>query len=172
MWKYFFVFMGHYVTSIMWEKCGEDFESTEHLINHLQSHTAEIYYCNVCSKHFSFESHLKQQRRYQCKKCGKCFIHMGHLNIHMKIHTREKLYQCKEWEKCFPSKHNLDRHMAIHTYSNLKIHKTHTGEKLNQWKECGKCFIRDTWIRIWGFTQGRNRTSAKNVRNASAGRKT
>ncbi|XP_064848191.1 zinc finger protein 37-like [Oncorhynchus masou masou] len=164
-----FVFMGHFVHHVrethtknqdyMCGVCGEDFESTECMIDHLQTHTTEIYYCDVCSKRFSFESHLKQhmlvhtgERQYQCKECGKCFIHSGQLNTHMKIHTREKLYQCKECEKCFPSKHNLDRHMVIHIYSNLKMHKTHTGEKRYQCKECGKCFLHkghlNTHIRI------------------------
>ncbi|XP_063603166.1 zinc finger protein 112-like [Penaeus indicus] len=50
-----------------------------------------------------------------CEACGKKFSKRRYLNIHMRVHTKEKPYRCDICDKGFPSKNNLVKHIRVHT---------------------------------------------------------
>uniref|UniRef100_A0A3P9HLQ1 C2H2-type domain-containing protein n=1 Tax=Oryzias latipes TaxID=8090 RepID=A0A3P9HLQ1_ORYLA len=92
-----------------------------------------------------------------CKVCGEAFSHVGHLHVHVQVHTREKPYRCGVCGKCCSSSGRLQEHQRSHTgekpfrcqicgkgftqMAHLKVHmRIHTGEKPYSCPVCGKCF--------------------------------
>ena len=76
---------------------------------------------------------------HQCHMCDKSFDNSGLLNMHVSVHTGEKLYKCYICDKAFSYSRSLDRHMQHHTYlmcdkaftasGELEKHtRVHTGE--------------------------------------------
>ncbi|KAK7915429.1 hypothetical protein WMY93_011190 [Mugilogobius chulae] len=99
-----------------------------------------------------------------CKVCGEAFSHMGHLHVHVQVHTREKPYRCGVCGKCCSSSGRLQEHQRSHTgekpfrcqicgkgftqMAHLKVHmRIHTGEKPYSCPVCGKCFSRSDKIK-------------------------
>ncbi|CAH1271008.1 ZNF569 [Branchiostoma lanceolatum] len=69
------------------------------------------------------------EKPYQCGKCGREFIHISELKVHMRCHTGEKPYKCGECSRRFGMLCALKTHM-----------RTHTGEKPYRCEKCGKQF--------------------------------
>lgn len=66
------------------------------------------------------------KKLHKCRKCGKCFQMYSSLNMHERVHIREKPHNCSNYSKSF-----------------LKVHdKIHYGEYAYKCTECGKCFTR------------------------------
>ncbi|TNM88465.1 hypothetical protein fugu_004719 [Takifugu bimaculatus] len=99
-----------------------------------------------------------------CKVCGEAFSHIGHLHVHVQVHTREKPYRCGVCGKCCSSSGRLQEHQRSHTgekpfrcqicgkgftqMAHLKVHmRIHTGEKPYSCPVCGKCFSRSDKIK-------------------------
>uniref|UniRef100_A0A8C5I4W7 Zinc finger and SCAN domain-containing protein 22-like n=1 Tax=Gouania willdenowi TaxID=441366 RepID=A0A8C5I4W7_GOUWI len=99
-----------------------------------------------------------------CKVCGEAFSHVGHLHVHVQVHTREKPYRCGVCGKCCSSSGRLQEHQRSHTgekpfrcqicgkgftqMAHLKVHmRIHTGEKPYSCPVCGKCFSRSDKIK-------------------------
>lgn len=99
-----------------------------------------------------------------CKVCGEAFSHVGHLHVHVQVHTREKPYRCGVCGKCCNSSGRLQEHQRSHTgekpfrcqicgkgftqMAHLKVHmRIHTGEKPYSCPVCGKCFGRSDKIK-------------------------
>ncbi|KAM9528244.1 uncharacterized protein ACWYII_040990 [Salvelinus alpinus] len=144
--------------------CGKCMEFTESMKDHLQTHIAARFCCDVCSKWFSTNSKLTVHMRshtgekpFSCPVCGTCFMQNGGLKIHMRIHTGEKPYRCYCCGQGFSTGSAMKRHIRIHTgekpfccpdcgksftrKGHLKIHMmTHTGEKPHSCPDCGKGF--------------------------------
>lgn len=68
-------------------------------------------------------------KSYKCSECGKTFRHRSVLELHMRIHSKDKPYQCKVCGKGFRFGSYLQQHVIIHT-----------GEKPYKCPDCGKDF--------------------------------
>ncbi|KAF3691760.1 Zinc finger protein 226 [Channa argus] len=68
-------------------------------------------------------------KSYKCSECGKTFRHRSVLELHMRIHSKDKPYQCKECGKGFRFSSYLQQHLIIHT-----------GKKPYKCPDCGKDF--------------------------------
>uniref|UniRef100_A0A1A8UQY1 Zgc:66448 n=1 Tax=Nothobranchius furzeri TaxID=105023 RepID=A0A1A8UQY1_NOTFU len=68
-------------------------------------------------------------KSYKCSECGKSFRHRSVLELHMRIHSKDKPYQCKVCGKGFRFGSYLQQHLIIHT-----------GEKPYKCPDCGKDF--------------------------------
>ncbi|XP_028325941.1 zinc finger protein 160 [Gouania willdenowi] len=68
-------------------------------------------------------------RPHKCSECDKSFRHRSVLDLHMRIHTKDKPYQCKECGKSFKFSSYLQQHVIIHT-----------GKKPYKCTDCGKDF--------------------------------
>ncbi|XP_015241207.1 PREDICTED: uncharacterized protein LOC107091662 [Cyprinodon variegatus] len=66
---------------------------------------------------------------YKCSECGKTFRHRSVLELHMRIHSKDKPYQCKVCGKGFRFSSYLQQHLIIHT-----------GKKPYKCPDCGKDF--------------------------------
>ncbi|XP_042262143.1 zinc finger protein 497-like isoform X1 [Thunnus albacares] len=110
-----------------------------------------------------------------CKVCGEAFSHIGHLHVHVQVHTREKPYRCGVCGKCCSSSGRLQEHQRSHTgekpfrcqicgkgftqMAHLKVHmRIHTGEKPYSCPVCGKCFSRSDKIKRHLQTHSREGT--------------
>nr|XP_046256491.1 uncharacterized protein zgc:66448 isoform X2 [Scatophagus argus] len=68
-------------------------------------------------------------KSYKCSECGKTFRHRSVLELHMRIHSKDKPYQCKVCGKGFRFSSYLQQHLIIHT-----------GKKPYKCPDCGKDF--------------------------------
>lgn len=68
-------------------------------------------------------------KSYKCPECGKPFRHRSVLELHMRIHSKDKPYQCKICGKGFRFSSYLQQHLIIHT-----------GKKPYKCPDCGKDF--------------------------------
>jgi uncharacterized Zn-finger protein len=106
------------------------------------------------SKRFKSNSSIK---KHKCETCKKRFLHLCHLTIHKRIHSKEKPFACDQCQMSFSTKGNLSTHKILHTgekpyqcdlcpkkfaqLAGLTFHKrTHSGEKPYACDLCPKKF--------------------------------
>uniref|UniRef100_A0A8C6T5A4 C2H2-type domain-containing protein n=1 Tax=Neogobius melanostomus TaxID=47308 RepID=A0A8C6T5A4_9GOBI len=100
----------------------------------------------------------EQLKKHQCNVCNKRFHTKYALQIHIRVHTKEKPYSCSICYKSFSTSSSLVRHKRTHTgekpyhctvcmksfsdKSSLEVHrKRHTGERPFSCPMCEKQFI-------------------------------
>lgn len=68
-------------------------------------------------------------KSHKCPECGKTFRHRSVLELHMRIHSKDKPYQCKVCGKGFRFSSYLQQHLIIHS-----------GKKPYKCPDCGRDF--------------------------------
>ena len=135
----------HWVNPETKSECGEHFDLTEDLTNHIitshiksgkSSYTCHWKDCCRGEKPFSqrqkiirhLNTHTKH-KPFECEICHKKFSLDLMLKQHMRIHTGEKPYKCDLCGKTFKTSSSLTIHLRIHS-----------GAKPMVCKICGKRF--------------------------------
>ncbi|XP_047468538.1 zinc finger protein 480-like [Penaeus chinensis] len=84
--------------------------------------TLSRFVCEVCGKKFSHKSNINihmrvhtKEKPYSCDICKKAFSQISDLTRHMRVHTKEKPYSCDICDKAFTQKSDLGKHMRVHT---------------------------------------------------------
>ncbi|XP_072279716.1 oocyte zinc finger protein XlCOF8.4-like [Pyxicephalus adspersus] len=106
------------------------------LITHNTDHREdEKFPCYLCGKCFTRNEtltihHRSYTREKPCSVCGKCFLRKLCLINEERPAAGEKLYSCSECGKCFTQKSGLNYHLRVHT-----------GVKPYSCSHCDKCFV-------------------------------
>ncbi|XP_067284047.1 gastrula zinc finger protein XlCGF57.1-like [Pseudorasbora parva] len=84
--------------------------------------TLSNFTCQLCRLQFKKFGHLEVHMRvhsrrklYPCQHCGVIFNQHAHLKVHVRIHTGEKPFPCQQCGMNFRQKEHLRGHMRIHT---------------------------------------------------------
>ncbi|XP_034950823.1 zinc finger protein 239 [Chelonus insularis] len=116
--------------------CGKNFRKEQHVTQHLKTHEAKQWECDVCSKMFTTKYFLKKHKRlhsgempYKCDICNKTFTFQQSYHKHRLYHKDDKPHTCTTCGRSFKELSTLHNHERIHT-----------GEKPFACETCGKCF--------------------------------
>ncbi|XP_060825902.1 zinc finger protein 525-like isoform X4 [Bombus pascuorum] len=116
--------------------CGKKFKKEQHVMQHLKTHEAKQWECDVCNKMFTTKYFLKKHKRlhsgempYKCNICNKTFTFQQSYHKHRLYHKDDKPYTCTTCGRSFKELSTLHNHERIHT-----------GEKPFACETCGKCF--------------------------------
>ncbi|CAD6222169.1 GSCOCG00000781001-RA-CDS [Cotesia congregata] len=108
----------------------------QHVTQHLKTHEAKQWECDVCSKMFTTKYFLKKHKRlhsgempYKCNICNKTFTFQQSYHKHRLYHKDDKPHTCTTCGRSFKELSTLHNHERIHT-----------GEKPFACETCGKCF--------------------------------
>ena len=94
----------------------------------------------VCDKSFTQISSLELHKRihgkeklYNCTECSKSFLRADHLRSHSNVHTNEKPFSCSKCDKRFKHKHPLKTHRLVHS-GHKPFSCSECDQKLHNWR--------------------------------------
>ncbi|XP_073670671.1 uncharacterized protein [Paramisgurnus dabryanus] len=159
------------------EQCDEVYSSLSKLKVHMRTHSGEtptfslekhehtdqkLFTCRKCEINFTT---LQEQRRHyskmhrekHCEQCGKGYLSISSLKVHMMTHSGERPFQCSKCDMRFRTRDTLIGHERIHTgekpykcphcemsFSQKAYRKKHvflhTNERPYQCNQCDKAF--------------------------------
>lgn len=74
--------------------------------------------CSDCYRVFSdtenLERHRAVEHRLECEICGKSFARLAYLQLHVQVHSGERIYNCKFCSQGFDSEYAYKQHMKTH----------------------------------------------------------
>ena len=121
------------------EICGQDFPTKTALSEHRKSHNVKnssIYSCEHCEIKCTsksgitahVKSHFVQNRKYSCSHCSRDYIHLGHLEQHLRKVLKNRpmeCYFCPQW---------------YNTYFDLQTHlqKQHESSIEGSWQKTSR----------------------------------
>lgn len=98
------------------------FFQEQHVIQHLKTHEAKQWECDVCSKMFTTKYFLKKHKRlhsgempYKCNICNKTFTFQQSYHKHRLYHKDDKPHTCATCGRSFKELSTLHNHERIHT---------------------------------------------------------
>lgn len=102
--------------------CGKKFKKEQHVIQHLKTHEAKQWECDICSKMFTTKYFLKKHKRlhsgempYKCNICNKTFTFQQSYHKHRLYHKDDKPHTCTTCGRSFKELSTLHNHERIHT---------------------------------------------------------
>ncbi|KAG8034612.1 hypothetical protein G9C98_007688 [Cotesia typhae] len=102
--------------------CGKNFRKEQHVTQHLKTHEAKQWECDVCSKMFTTKYFLKKHKRlhsgempYKCNICNKTFTFQQSYHKHRLYHKDDKPHTCTTCGRSFKELSTLHNHERIHT---------------------------------------------------------
>ena len=106
------------------QECDASFSLLiEYKMHARQNHAdTERLRCNDCYKVFpdvgSLENHRSVEHLFECEVCGKRFARLAYLQLHIKVHSGEKVYNCSVCSQGFDSEIAYRQHMRSHPRAN------------------------------------------------------
>lgn len=102
--------------------CGKKFKKEQHVMQHLKTHEAKQWECDICSKMFTTKYFLKKHKRlhsgempYKCNICNKTFTFQQSYHKHRLYHKDDKPHTCTTCGRSFKELSTLHNHERIHT---------------------------------------------------------
>ncbi|KAM4600571.1 uncharacterized protein ACJ7VT_020501 isoform 2-T2 [Polymixia lowei] len=103
--------------------------SIAHYLEKVKTRPVQKYVSFGTNLQGKWRSESTSSKSYKCPECGKTFRHRSVLELHMRIHSKDKPFQCKVCGKGFRFSSYLQQHLIIHT-----------GKKPYKCPDCGKDF--------------------------------
>ncbi|CAG5095515.1 Similar to ZFP28: Zinc finger protein 28 homolog (Homo sapiens) [Cotesia congregata] len=110
--------------NLLLKKIDEDklIRLEQHVTQHLKTHEAKQWECDVCSKMFTTEYFLKKHKRlhsgempYKCNICNKTFTFQQSYHKHRLYHKDDKPHTCTTCDRSFKELSMLHNNERIHT---------------------------------------------------------
>ena len=103
--------------------CQKEFKKKKNAYGHAQliHFAVKKFFCTYCNKGFKRSNHLKNHlvthtgaKPYSCFYCEASFGRQDKLKLHLRMHTGERPYRCEICSKTFRKWEHLNQHLLVH----------------------------------------------------------